>query len=120
MLVANKTDLEEERAVSKDDGKNLAQKWGTGFLEASAKTNTNVNEIFYELVRLINKWRERNPAKAPPKPKKKGWLYDTLTQSFVFFLSFLFVLIFELLRAVESLSGRDFALDLLFDFHSRG
>eukprot|EP01098_Paradermamoeba_levis_P005933 TRINITY_DN2472_c0_g1_i2.p1 TRINITY_DN2472_c0_g1~~TRINITY_DN2472_c0_g1_i2.p1 ORF type:complete len:194 (-),score=49.80 TRINITY_DN2472_c0_g1_i2:78-659(-) len=72
MLVANKADLEEERAVSRDEGKNLAAKWSTGFLEASAKTNTNVNEIFYELVRLVNKWRERNPAKAPAKQKKKG------------------------------------------------
>jgi len=73
MLVANKTDLEEERAVSKEDGKNLASKFGTGFLEASAKTNTNVNEIFFELVRMINKWREKNPQKFPAqKQKKKG------------------------------------------------
>eukprot|EP01097_Dermamoeba_algensis_P011722 TRINITY_DN9203_c0_g1_i1.p1 TRINITY_DN9203_c0_g1~~TRINITY_DN9203_c0_g1_i1.p1 ORF type:complete len:192 (-),score=50.87 TRINITY_DN9203_c0_g1_i1:100-675(-) len=74
LLVANKTDLEEERAVSKEEGKNLAQKWGTSFLEASAKTNTNVNELFFELVRLINKWHERNPAKAAAiaNKKKKG------------------------------------------------
>jgi len=62
-------DLEEERAVSADQGRALAQKFGTGFLEASAKTNTNVSEIFFELVRMINKWRENNPKEAPTAPK---------------------------------------------------
>lgn len=75
ILVGNKLDLEEERAVTSEQGRALAQKFGTGFLEASAKTNTNVSEIFFELVRMINKWRENNPREAPapskgPKGKK--------------------------------------------------
>eukprot|EP00013_Stygamoeba_regulata_P004011 CAMPEP_0177637716 /NCGR_PEP_ID=MMETSP0447-20121125/5115_1 /TAXON_ID=0 /ORGANISM="Stygamoeba regulata, Strain BSH-02190019" /LENGTH=168 /DNA_ID=CAMNT_0019139653 /DNA_START=127 /DNA_END=630 /DNA_ORIENTATION=- len=56
MLVGNKLDLEEERAVSTEQGKALSSKFNCGFIEASAKTNTNVNEIFFELVRMINKW----------------------------------------------------------------
>eukprot|EP01104_Vermistella_antarctica_P012288 TRINITY_DN352_c0_g1_i1.p1 TRINITY_DN352_c0_g1~~TRINITY_DN352_c0_g1_i1.p1 ORF type:complete len:190 (+),score=45.04 TRINITY_DN352_c0_g1_i1:176-745(+) len=72
ILVGNKLDLDEERAVTTEQGKALAQKFACGFIEASAKTNTNVNEIFFELVRMINKWREKNPQKAPAKPKKKG------------------------------------------------
>jgi len=73
MLVANKADLEEERTVSKEEGKSTASKFGAGFLEVSAKTNTNVNEVFFELVRMINKWREKNAQKFPAqKQKKKG------------------------------------------------
>ncbi|KAL6040147.1 RAS1 protein, partial [Balamuthia mandrillaris] len=41
VLVANKVDLEEERAVSAEEGKSLAQKFNTGFIEASAKSNHN-------------------------------------------------------------------------------
>lgn len=73
MLVANKADLEEERTVSKEDGKGTASKYSAGFLEVSAKTNTNVSEVFFELVRMINKWREKNAQKFPAqKQKKKG------------------------------------------------
>ena len=61
MLVANKLDLENERVVPKEDGQQLASTWKCGFIEASAKTNMHVNEAFYELVRMINKWRERHP-----------------------------------------------------------
>jgi len=71
ILVGNKLDLVEERLVSTEQGKALALKFGTGFVEASAKTNTNVTEIFFELVRMINKWREDNPEKAPTSGKKK-------------------------------------------------
>lgn len=73
MLVGNKLDLEEERKVSTDQGKALAQKFNCGFIEASAKTNTQVKEIFHELVRMINKWRELNPSKVGgSKEKGKG------------------------------------------------
>jgi len=73
MLVANKADLEEERTVSKEDGKGTASKYSAGFLEVSAKSNTNVSEVFFELVRMINKWREKNAQKFPAqKQKKKG------------------------------------------------
>jgi len=75
MLVGNKSDVEHERAVPSDDGRKAAERWGTGFIECSAKTNKNVNEIFFELVRVINKWREQYPERAnggkPLKPRTK-------------------------------------------------
>jgi len=71
MLVGNKLDLEDERQVTTEMGRNLAAKFSCGFLEASAKTNTNVKEIFFELVRMINKWREKNPVESAEKKKKK-------------------------------------------------
>jgi len=71
MLVGNKCDLEAERTVSLEEGQLLSQKWGTGFVESSAKIGKNVNEIFYELVRLIDRWRNENP-RPDPTPTRRS------------------------------------------------
>jgi len=71
VIIGNKKDLTEERQVPTDEGKSLADKLGFSFLETSAKTNDNVNEAFYAIVREITKFREKHPAAQPPK-KKKG------------------------------------------------
>ncbi|KAK8381040.1 hypothetical protein O3P69_008149 [Scylla paramamosain] len=55
ILVGNKCDLEDERVVGKDQGVNLAKNFNCAFLESSAKAKINVNEIFYDLVRQINR-----------------------------------------------------------------
>lgn len=52
-LVGNKSDDEENRQVSREQGEQLASKLGVPFLEASAKTNENVESIFYELAGII-------------------------------------------------------------------
>lgn len=65
ILVGNKCDLEDERVVGKDQGHNLARQWNCAFLETSAKSKIHVQEIFYDLVRQINR---KNP---DPKNKKK-------------------------------------------------
>lgn len=52
-LVGNKSDDEENRQVSKEQGQHLASSLNVPFLEASAKTNSNVESIFYELASLI-------------------------------------------------------------------
>ncbi|KAF2352262.1 Small GTP-binding protein domain [Trinorchestia longiramus] len=62
ILVGNKCDLEDERVVGKDQGLNLAKQFMCAFLESSAKAKINVNEIFYDLVRQINR-------KSPDKVK---------------------------------------------------
>jgi len=68
VLVGNKCDLEDERVVGKDQGMNLARQFNNcSFLESSAKAKINVNEIFYDLVRQINK---KSPEKKPKKQKK--------------------------------------------------
>ena len=45
LLVGNKCDLEDERVVGKDQGTNLARQFNCGFLETSAKSKINVNEV---------------------------------------------------------------------------
>ncbi|UJR20889.1 hypothetical protein I4U23_023998 [Adineta vaga] len=55
VLVGNKCDLEDERAVGKHQGESLARSFGCTFLETSAKLEVNVNEIFFDLIRQINR-----------------------------------------------------------------
>jgi small GTP-binding protein len=74
VLVGNKCDLEEERSVSKEEGKNMAEKFGDHckFIEASAKACINVEDIFMNLVRLIDKANEPDAEDdEDDKPKKK-------------------------------------------------
>lgn len=47
ILVGNKCDLINERKISFDEGKQFADENGLLFLEVSAKTGENINEIFY-------------------------------------------------------------------------
>ena len=47
--------MEEERKVSKEEGKNLADELGFPFVETSAKTGINVNETFEDLVERVDK-----------------------------------------------------------------
>lgn len=53
LIVGNKSDLEEERQVSYEDGLHMAQQMSAPFLETSAKQAINVEEAFYTLVRLV-------------------------------------------------------------------
>ena len=58
ILVGNKCDLEDERVVGKDQGQNLARNWNCAFLETSAKSKINVNEVcslVYLLEEMPNK-----------------------------------------------------------------
>ncbi|XP_065070152.1 ras-related protein Rab-3-like [Rhopilema esculentum] len=53
VLVGNKCDMEEERAVSNDQGKKLAEQLGFPFFESSAKENINVKSAFDKLVDIV-------------------------------------------------------------------
>ena len=55
ILVGNKSDLEDERQVTKEEGQELADRYGILFYETSAKTGENVNEMFYDSAQTIAK-----------------------------------------------------------------
>ncbi|KAL1215784.1 Ras-related protein RABB1b [Cardamine amara subsp. amara] len=46
ILIGNKCDLDDKRAISKEEGQQFAQEHGLLFLEVSAKTAENVEEAF--------------------------------------------------------------------------
>ncbi|XP_029847953.1 ras-related protein Rab-3 isoform X1 [Ixodes scapularis] len=53
ILVGNKCDMEDERVVSTERGKQLADQLGLEFFETSAKENVNVKAVFERLVDII-------------------------------------------------------------------
>lgn len=53
VVVGNKSDLEDERQVSYEDGAYLAKQMNAPFLETSAKQAIHVEDAFYTLVRLV-------------------------------------------------------------------
>ncbi|KAI9836084.1 MAG: GTPase Ypt2 [Sarea resinae] len=55
ILIGNKCDWEEKRAVSTEQGQRLADELGIPFMEVSAKSNINVEEAFYSLAADIKK-----------------------------------------------------------------
>jgi len=64
MIVANKSDLRpEQRQVSSADGKKLSEELGCGFVEVSAKFNTNVAKAFEGMVAEIEKGQEAGQPK---------------------------------------------------------
>lgn len=60
LLVGNKSDLVSQREVPSNAGDELARVWGSTFIETSAKSAQNVNELFIEIVREMNCFHERN------------------------------------------------------------
>lgn len=53
ILVGNKSDMESDRVVTYDRGKQLADQLGLEFFETSAKENINVKNVFERLVDII-------------------------------------------------------------------
>ncbi|KAH0605547.1 uncharacterized protein H6S33_004769 [Morchella sextelata] len=58
IVVGNKCDLDNERAVSQQEGRDLARHFSCRFIETSAKSRINVDEAFYNLVREIRRYNK--------------------------------------------------------------
>mmetsp|Transcript_22901 Transcript_22901/g.63846 ORF Transcript_22901/g.63846 Transcript_22901/m.63846 type:complete len:248 (-) Transcript_22901:576-1319(-) len=53
VLCGNKADLDDDRVVSQDEGKQLAEEYGVAFFETSALTGANVEQMFTALATTI-------------------------------------------------------------------
>ncbi|EOO01629.1 putative ras small monomeric gtpase protein [Phaeoacremonium minimum UCRPA7] len=53
VIVGNKADLEDQRAIARTKAFSISQQWGAPYYEASARTRTNVDEVFVDLCRQM-------------------------------------------------------------------
>ncbi|KAJ3032785.1 Ras GTPase [Rhizophlyctis rosea] len=73
VLVGNKCDLDHDRAVGVNEGKEAAKRYGCRFLETSARMRVNVDEAFFALVRAIREYNRmfERPVRGSREIKKK-------------------------------------------------
>jgi Ras-related protein Rab-8A len=57
VLCGNKSDLDNDRVVTLEEGKQLAEEYGVEFFETSALTGINVEKMFYGLSTTIKRKR---------------------------------------------------------------
>ena len=80
ILIGNKCDLEEKRAVTYQEGKDFADSNGMKFIETSAKTCQQVNEAFETLTQEIIKiTTNKGPSVSEQKKKEKILLNNNAT-----------------------------------------
>jgi len=73
VLVGNKCDLEEQRVISQGQGQDLARQFGNAtFIESSAKTKVNVQNIFFNLIKQMDATKPVGPGGKAKKEKGKG------------------------------------------------
>ncbi|XP_066245102.1 ras-like protein 2 [Euwallacea similis] len=73
LMVGNKVDLEHQRVVWQEEAQQLARNLKIPYIECSAKMRMNVDNAFYELVRVVRKFQlsERPPLKSGYMKKDK-------------------------------------------------
>ncbi|KAF4527533.1 hypothetical protein B566_EDAN016267 [Ephemera danica] len=68
MILGNKCDMEDKRAVSKERGEAIAREHSIRFMETSAKANINIERAFNELASaILDKTAGRDPLEATDK-----------------------------------------------------
>ena len=71
LLIGNKCDIDSKKAVSTEEGKELADSLGIPFMETSAKTSANVEQSFLRMAAEIKSRVAVSTSKAAP-PANKG------------------------------------------------
>jgi GTPase KRas len=72
VIVANKCDLQHERVVSTQEGRDLARRFNCRFIEASAKQKINVDEAFHSIVREIRRYNGKGASMEGASGKMGG------------------------------------------------
>ena len=67
ILVGNKCDMDSERKVTFEQGKDFATQYGMKFFETSAKDSTNVAEAFVTMTKEVIKGSNKKAPIIPPK-----------------------------------------------------
>lgn len=81
-LVGNKCDMQNDRAVSWEEGQELAERYGMVFLETSAKANINVEEVFIGLAKAcISQKEQASPAGNHVPAGEKGLPVNLLSNA---------------------------------------
>ena len=84
ILIGNKNDLENDRDIKYEEGQAFANRNGMQFIETSAKMNTNVNEAFETLAKLMIQFssekKSPNTNKNESKTLKAGSGQDLKTK----------------------------------------
>lgn len=75
VIVGNKSDLEEDRAVPRARAFGLSQSWGNApYYETSARRRANVNEVFIDLCRqIIRKDQQGSSSSSDFIRKREGY-----------------------------------------------
>lgn len=79
VLIGNKSDLEDDRAIPRPRAFAISREWNIPYFETSARRRANVDEAFVDLCRQIIMKDQANrrhaqpdprPGPRPPKPRK--------------------------------------------------
>ena len=68
VLAGNKIDLADDRVISEEQGKSFADQYGLLFKEVSALKNTNIKELFDEIVEKLPTKEALDKLKSPDGP----------------------------------------------------
>ena len=72
ILVGNKFDLcDDRREVSREEAEGLAHSWGVPYVETSAKTQVNVDKVYYDLLEKIEQRKTALGGHGGGQPSKK-------------------------------------------------
>ena len=81
ILVGNKCDLTESRAVTTEEGNEIAESLGIQYFETSAKDNINIKQTFDALVDEISEKMAESIEKNPNFSRKVTRLRDSTADS---------------------------------------
>ena len=72
VLIGNKSDLEDDRAIPRPRAFAISRDWNIPYFETSARRRANVDEAFVDLCRQIIRKDQNERRNYPPDPPRSG------------------------------------------------